>query len=252
MRVRLARHATLSVEVGGRRLLVDPLLSEAGALPPVEGTPEQRANPLVPLGLPREELLRDLDGVIVTHLHSDHLDDAALAHLPSDLPVFCQPADAATLSAHGFRKVRPVDVRVRWDGLNLVRTAGEHGTGTLGRRLGPVSGFVIAAPDEPILYLAGDTIWCPAVEEALALHRPGAIVVNAGAARFLDGDPVTMDAIDVARTARAAPRARVAAVHMEAVNHCLLTRAELRAELVRQGLAGRVEVPEDGAQLTLP
>jgi L-ascorbate metabolism protein UlaG (beta-lactamase superfamily) len=252
VRVLLARHATLLVELGSRRLLVDPLLSEPGALPPVEGTPEPRPNPLVRLGLPREELLRDLDGLVVTHLHSDHLDEAALAVLPRELPVFCQPADAGSLAAHGFTQVRPVDVRVRWDGLNVVRTAGEHGVGALGRRMGPVAGFVFAAPEEPILYVAGDTVWCPAVEEALALHHPDVVVVNAGAARFLEGDPITMGAADVARTARAAPQARVAAVHMEAVNHCLLTRAELRAELVRQGVAGRVEVPEDGAGLTIP
>lgn len=47
MRVRLIRNATLSVELAGRRLLVDPMLDPAGARPPVENTLPERRNPLV-------------------------------------------------------------------------------------------------------------------------------------------------------------------------------------------------------------
>ena len=75
------------------------------------------------------------------------------------------------------------------------------------------------------------------------------IVVNAGAARFLEGDPITMTADDVVAVARHAPDARVVAVHMEAINHCGLTRSELRARLRAEGLEGRVTVPEDGAEV---
>jgi hypothetical protein len=76
--------------------------------------------------------------------------------------------------------------------------------------------------------------------------------VNAGAARFLEGDPITMTAEDVARVCRAAPEARVIATHMEAINHCLLTRAELAEALAEQGLADRVEIPADGENLETP
>jgi L-ascorbate metabolism protein UlaG (beta-lactamase superfamily) len=34
MRIQLIRHATLVVELAGRRLLLDPMLSEMHALPP--------------------------------------------------------------------------------------------------------------------------------------------------------------------------------------------------------------------------
>ena len=115
--------------------------------------------------------------------------------------------------------------------------------------MGPVSGFVVQSEGSPSLYVAGDTIWCEEVEEALLAHRPDVVVVNAGAARFLEGDPITMTAEDVARVCRAAPEARVSAVHMEAINHCLLTRAELAGALEEQGLAGRVEIPADGEKL---
>jgi hypothetical protein len=77
------------------------------------------------------------------------------------------------------------------------------------------------------------------------------IVVNAGAARFIHGDPITMDAEDVIATCIAAPDALVVAVHMEAMNHCGLDRAGLRAAVAAAGLAGRVATPADGETLEL-
>ncbi len=110
---------------------------------------------------------------------------------------------------------------------------------------------MIDAGDGPPLYVAGDTIWCDEVAAAIDEHRPGVIVVNAGAARFLEGDPIVMTADDVVAVARHAPDARVVAVHMEAINHCELTRAELRARVREEGLQGQVTVPEDGAEVPI-
>ena len=76
---------------------------------------------------------------------------------------------------------------------------------------------------------------------------PAVVVVNAGGARFLAGDPITMDIAGVIATCRAAPAARVVAVHMDAINHCLDTRADLAAHLREAGLEDRVAIPADGA-----
>ncbi len=114
-----------------------------------------------------------------------------------------------------------------------------------------MSGFVISAPGEPTLYVAGDTVWCDEVAAALAEHEPDVVVVNAGGARFTSGDPITMDADDVVAVAAAAPAARVVAVHMEAINHCLETRSDLHRRLRAEGLGSRVTVPEDGALVPL-
>ncbi len=57
-----------------------------------------------------------------------------------------------------------------------------------------------------------------------------------------------MTAGEVIETARFAPDARVVAVHMEAINHCLLTRADLRTELEAADLVERVLVPVDGGE----
>lgn len=112
--------------------------------------------------------------------------------------------------------------------------------------MAPVSGFVLRAARQPTVYIAGDTIWCEEVESALARYRPQRVVVNTGAARFLEGGPITMSADDVIRTCQAAPNSQVVAVHMEAINHCLLTRSDLAFQLVSARLLGKVAIPQDG------
>ena len=54
MRITLVRNATLLVELAGRRVLVEPMLDDAGARPQVEDSPNPRRNPLVPLPFPAE------------------------------------------------------------------------------------------------------------------------------------------------------------------------------------------------------
>jgi L-ascorbate metabolism protein UlaG (beta-lactamase superfamily) len=255
MRIRFVRHATFVFEAGGRRVMVDPMLAPAGATSPVAGTPNQRRNPLVDLPFDDVGMLALLEGlevVLVTHTHNDHWDGRARDLIPRHTPILCQTEDWDDISASGFRRVTPVEDDLRWDGLRFARAGGRHGTGEIGEQMGPVSGFVVRAEGSPTLYVAGDTIWCPEVEEALDVHGPDVVVVNAGAARFLEGDPITMTAEEVARVCRALPNALIIAVHMEAINHCLLTRDDLRVELQREGLAHRVKIPADGETLDVP
>jgi L-ascorbate metabolism protein UlaG (beta-lactamase superfamily) len=217
----LYRHATLRVEIGGRRLLVDPMLDDVGRRPPVESTPNPRRNPLVALPVPAREIVREIDAVVVTHLHQDHFDATAARLLPRDVPVFCQPEDDPRLRELGLDPW-PVEHSLEWGGLHLARTGGRHGTGEIEQLLAPVSGFVI---DD--LYLAGDTVWCDLVEQVIAEHAPRVAVVNGGAARFLEGDPIVMTRDDIREVVARVPT--VVVTHLEAINHCLETRAEVRA-----------------------
>lgn len=255
MNLRLIRHATLVFETAGVRVMVDPMLGAAGTAPPVPDTPNQRPNPLVDLPVGDDELLGLLGGtdvVLVTHTHADHWDERAQELVPENAPIICQPEDATGISGAGFSEVGPVNDELEWGGLRFTRTGGRHGTGEIGAAMAPVSGFVVRAEGSPALYVAGDTIWCDEVEETLRAHRPDVVVVNAGGARFLEGDPITMTAEDVARVCRAAPEAHVIAVHMEAINHCLLTRDGLAEHLDREGLSDRVSIPDDGESIEVP
>ena len=188
------------------------MLDPAGARPPVEKTPHPRRNPLCELPEPPELLVRNLDAVVVTHLHADHLDELAVELLAKDLPVLAQPPDEGVLRDRGFVDVRPVERGADLGGIAIARTGGRHGTGEIAEQLAPVSGFVVAAPGEPTLYVAGDTVWCDEVAQALDQHRPDVIVVNAGGARFTQGDPITMTANDITKVAAHAP-AHLQAVH---------------------------------------
>ena len=237
MELTLVRNATLLLELAGKRVLVDPMLDDEGARPPIEGTRNPVPNPTAPLPMPAEEVVSGLDAVIVTHRHRDHLDGLAEHLLPRDVPVFCQPEDEEALRELGLA-ARAVDDEVAWDGLRIVRTPGRHGSGPIADALAPVSGFVLDG-----LYIAGDTVWYEGVEDTIERHRPSVAVVNAGGAEFAEGGLIIMGIDDVREVAARVPT--VVAVHLEALNHCYLTRAALRAALPD------VLVPADGETLEL-
>jgi len=250
------RNATLRIDYGGVRFLVDPVLADKDASPGFEGTANsQRRNPLVALPMPLASIL-DVDAVIVTHLHPDHWDEAAKARLNKALPIFAQNAgDAAQLRASGFGDVRILTDNTEYRGVRLSRTGGQHGTDAdlkaLPQILGPVSGFVLRHPAHKTLYVAGDTIWNREVEHAIATYAPDVIVLNAGMATVIGLDPIIMGPTDVLAVHRAAPKAMLIASHMEAVNHCILSRADLRAFSERDGYAQHLLIPADGETLPI-
>jgi L-ascorbate metabolism protein UlaG (beta-lactamase superfamily) len=254
MQVHFLRHATSLITIQGLNLLLDPMLSPAGAMDAIANAASDARFPLV--GLPLgdgelEDMLKDIDAALVTHLHRDHWDSRALELLSKDVPVFCQPVDEAAIKEQGFTSVMPVSTMLEWRGIRLHRTRGRHGKGEIGQKMGAVSGFVLRADREPTLYIAGDTIWCEDVEDALRTYQPDAVILNAGGAQFLMGDPITMTADDVIRVCRALVDASVIAVHMDTVNHCLVTRAMLRDTLREAGLEGQVHIPADGEKIPL-
>ena len=157
----------------------------------------------------------------MTHRHKDHLDDTAVRLIPREVPVFCQPEDESALRELEL-DARPVEESVDWNGLTLHRVPAQHGHGEIADSLAPVSGFVLGD-----LYIAGDTVWYPGIARTIERFDPRIVVVNAGGASFLEGGLIVMGVDDVRAVAARVPT--VVCVHLEALNHCFVTRAELAA-----------------------
>lgn len=193
-KIRLLRHATLVIEINNLKILVDPMLSSKDKMDPVQNCGNDIRIPMVGLPINKTELdqlLNEVDAVIVTHLHRDHWDVAAQNLIHKSKTIFCQPGDSVKLTEQGFKNVIPIQSNLSWKRITIHRTPGQHGTGDIGKKMGEVSGFILASAQNSI-YVAGDTIWCNEVEETLTNFNPEVIVVNAGGAKFLSGDPITM------------------------------------------------------------
>jgi L-ascorbate metabolism protein UlaG (beta-lactamase superfamily) len=252
VRFTLLRNATALLDFGGQHFLIDPALDDAGARPPIPNTPNPHANPLVPLPDDWRQVIAEASAHLVTHLHQDHFDQTAARTLSHALPLICQPDDVERLRELGFSHLEPVESEIEHHGVRLTRTGGHHGTGEIGAMLAPVSGFVFEGEGEPTTYVAGDTVWCEEVAGAIDRFRPRVIVLNAGGARFLTGDPITMTAEDIAAVAEVAPDAELIVVHLEAINHCVESRAWYRERLPRLGVElQRVHLLPDGETMSL-
>lgn len=248
------RNATLVVEYANTKFLIDPLFAAQGAFPGFAGSASsQLANPLVPLPIAQEQLMA-VDAVIVTHLHEDHWDAAASAALPKDMPLFAQnEEDADKIRNEGFTDVRVLTQQSQFNGIGLCKTGGQHGTdATLDViPLGEVCGVVFSHPQYATLYIAGDTIWNDHVQTAIDSHQPDAIVLNIGNAVFMGYDPIIMGLEDAVAVHRAAPNAILIASHMEAINHCILSRQTLYDYAKANGFDTRLLIPADGETVSV-
>jgi len=255
MKITQLRSATVVLEIGAYRILVDPMLAPKDALPPLKFLGQRQRNPLVDLPAVADAVLESVTHCLITHCqkgHFDHLDRAAKKWLRSkQIPVICTPHDADYLRQRGLN-VCPLPEGHQEPQAFLggkIRTVPcTHGRGLVGLLMEHGVGYFIEMPEEPSLYLSGDTILTPTVRDFLARHQPHVSLVPAGGARFDVGHEIIMGISEVIDLTLAL-KGTVVANHLEALSHCPVKRTELSLAAKNAGVGDRLRIPEDGQTL---
>ena len=156
LRVTWLGHGTTLVEIAGRRLLIDPVFSRNASPGPLFGVARFFDPPLPLAEVP------DLDAVVLTHDHYDHLDYATVRELTAHVPRWACPLGVgAHLETWGVPAERITECDW-WDeaevaGVRLVCTPARHFSGRFldDRNRTLWSGWAVLT-DEARLYATGD------------------------------------------------------------------------------------------------
>jgi L-ascorbate metabolism protein UlaG (beta-lactamase superfamily) len=176
-------HATALVEVEGKRVLFDPVWSER--VSPSQAIGPRRMHP-VPLAI---EALPQLDAVVISHDHYDHLDMRTIRRLASvrRMPFLVPLGVGAHLERWGIPTDRIIELD--WEenatvaGLTFTATASRHFSGR--RRPGENTtlwaSWVVAGPNRRVFY-TGDSGYFDDYAKIGAAHGPfDATLIQIGA-----------------------------------------------------------------------
>ncbi|MBC8988446.1 MBL fold metallo-hydrolase [Pedobacter sp. N36a] len=249
--LQLVRNATLIIEYGGKKILVDPMLSQKGAIESWAGI---QKNPTVDLIMPVNEIVKDVDLVLVTHTHDDHFDKAASKILDKSIELLHQPADKEFFEKEGFKNAAVLKDNMLWNDISIHRVEGQHGSGEILKMMGKTSGFVLKAKNQPTVYIVGDAIWTDDVKKNIKKFDPDYIVVNSGGARIqgYENTPIIMDEAQTMALIGESGKAKVIAVHMDALDHCRTTRSSLIQKAAEFNIGtDKLLIPQDGEVITL-
>ncbi|WP_164701818.1 MBL fold metallo-hydrolase [Modestobacter sp. KNN46-3] len=152
-------HSTVRVELAGRTVLTDPLLTH-------------RLGPLrrvVPRLAP--EAWAGVDLVVVSHLHNDHLHLPSLRRLGRSTPIVVPRGAGRWLGRHGFTAVEELGAGASLTdgGLTVTATPADHAAHRWGPRFthgphAPAVGHLLAG-DGVTVYAAGDTDLFPGMAD---------------------------------------------------------------------------------------
>ena len=250
MKLQFIRNATLRLDYAGHTFGIDPFLAPKLSLDSYAG---RSSNPLVDLPCPPEEVIADLEMVLVSHLHTDHFDTLAQQLLPDHTLILCQPGDETRIREMGFEEVTPVEDEVTWQGIRIQCTSGRHGSSeAVLSDMGSVSGFILSAAGEPTVYWAGDTILYEEIVAVIAQEYPDVIITHSGGAVWGNNELIIMDAMQTVAVCQQAAANTVIATHLEALDHCMTSRADLRTVAQEAGIPDqRLRIPADGEMIEI-
>lgn len=253
MRIHHLRNATLVIESGNKFILVDPMLGEkSSGLPFSLIRFKAQRNPLVDLPDNSTQILAQVTHCLITHLHPDHLDKDGEDFLKKkNIPVICSVKDEKTLRSKGLNIIHSLE---HWKSIpflegQITAIPAVHGYGFIAKPMGNVIGFYLELPGDKSIYLSSDTIYTEHVDNVLKEFKPDISVLACGTAQLDIGQPLLMTIADQIRFVKNAS-GKVIANHLEALNHCPTTRAELKVAFLQNNLQEKVWIPDDGDSMT--
>jgi len=253
MKLHHLRNATLVLETDQHVIVVDPMLGKKKTIPPFTlFRYKPKRNPIVALPKNSREILSKVTYCLITHLHPDHIDKAGEVFLRrKSIPVICSAKDEKALTKRGLNVIQTLKY---WEpeqflGGKIMGIPARHGYGFIAKAMGNVMGFHIELPNEKSIYISSDTIFTEHVQKVLVEFKPEIAVVACGTAQLDIGQPLLMRMNDILKFVALAP-GQVLANHLQALNHCPTTRAELKNALAENGLLDKVSIPEDGENVS--
>lgn len=147
-------HATVLIELNGQRILTDPILRDRVTLLQRRGQPIDHAT------------FQNLDAVLISHLHYDHLDLPSLRMLGHHTRLIVPRGSARLFQRHGFQRVEEIylDEVAMVGGVTVRATYAKHShfRHPFGLRTHCL-GFIIAGAHE--IYFPGDTDLFPGMAQ---------------------------------------------------------------------------------------
>ena len=169
-------HSTVLLEIDGARVLTDPVWSER--ISPFGVAAPKRFQP-VPIPVTD---VPELDAIVISHDHFDHLDRGTIEALASRTTPFVVPLGVGMyLEAWGIPPERVIELdwweSIEIRGLTLTATPSQHFSGRVGNRNKTLwASFVIATANHRVFF-SGDTALTPEFEQVREMFAPFDLVM---------------------------------------------------------------------------
>ena len=230
MKITMIGHSTVLIEVAGTRILTDPYFG-------LHGNPAY-ARPRPPART-REEL-SNVDLVLVSHNHFDHVDRRFLRALPQSVPVLAPAASAWMTRLKGGRNVtglKPWERRA-FAAVSITAVPARHVTFTVG--------YIVEA-DGKRIYFAGDTYLAGFMERIGREFRPDVALIPVTTFRI----PMTMGETQAVEAVRRLAPDVVIPIHLGIKPRSPLMRTSDTPEGFREraqqaGLSAKIVLLQEG------
>lgn len=255
-------NATALIRWGPFTVLTDPNFLHAGqrAYLGYGLTSRRLRDPAMQVG----DLPRELDAIVLSHLHGDHWDRVSRRGLDRGLPILTTPHAARRLQGwHRFRRALGLGT---WEShtmlkeqctLRLTSLPGQHAPRPVRRVLPPVMGSMLEFGDvaggvQHRLYITGDTLMYDGLREITRrFPEIDLTILHLGGTTLPGGLMVTMNAEQGAELLEVVAPRRAIPVHIDDYGVFRSPLSDFRDQVERRGLRDRVTYVERGQTVPL-